>query len=429
MSFPRATIEVFACDADLNIVAPIKKFISLNAQKVLNDVGSWEIQLSAESAAARWFDPVVNPAGGILIRRNGQYFLAGPQGSDTEEWSSDGNRNEVLTFSGTDHNIWLFSRDIYPNPALAVGAQDKQLYQITTAAAVEDLMIELVRRNLGDLALAPRQLEHLTFATSLNRGIERKSDKYRFNKLGLALQTLCNDAVDDDDPTPLFTRLSFDLVQNNSNELVFTVSVANKANLVQFSRNLKTVQSYQLTRSAPTGSVLVLGAGLEQLRDEFGDPIEGAQRFAKGLFEYSRTDTVYPRRIEDFVDVGLLNPADEDFDTPLELIEHQLALDKAAADAFQASQGQIGATVVPKDTNAQQYGRDYQLGDFCTVRTRRTSFVEQIREVHLDYSSSNKGELTISVGTAEGDYARRTSGPQRRITSLKDYMNRLKREK
>lgn len=433
MAFANSTIEVFALDGGMNIVAVVDDFISLTATKVLNDVGTWELTISEASKNAQWFEPDLNPGGGIMIRRNGSLFMSGINSEDSEEWSDEDNQNGVLTFSGVDHNFWIFSRLIYPNPFQTPATMTDVFYQVPTTT-VGAIIRDLVIKNLGDAALTDRKCPNLIYVDAgYDVGTERQSNKYRFDNLGTALQELCNDAVDPTAADPAFTRLSFDLgyylSETDGPVLLLTIGQTDKSSTIQFSKKLGTIRSYTVTRSRATANSLILGAGLQELTDDTTDPptpIAGAARYALGLFEYSDIDAVYPGRIESFLDEGLKDPADEMDDDPVQFAQNQLALDKAAADAFTSGAGQSGATIVPRESPAQRYGVDYTLGTFCTVSIPRLSFIEQIREVNITLDASDAEKITISIGSAEGEYQRRSPGEYRRISDLQNYIDRLK---
>lgn len=411
----RGRYRVFVRRADLAILGEIDDFLTLTATKVYNDVGSWELSISGTSAGADLLDPALNPAGGVVISRDGVTFLTGPIDAFSDNWSDQDGENDVITVSGTDDNLWLFGSLIYPDPAQTPEVMTTSYYR-TASLAAESIMRDLVLKNMGSSALAPRQLDALVIPASLGRGRVQKSPKYRFDVLGVALQQLSVLSQVGSDVT---TQLMFSLQQEGLS-LVFRVSNgAGKASEVRFSKRLGTLRGYERTSQAPTATNLILGAGSEETPDD-----SSGVKIAKGLFSYERTDLDFPRRIEQFVDVGVIDPSNAD--TELELAELQEQLDQQAEDAFDSGAGQVGATIVPRETSQLAFGLDYTLGDFCTVILPRLTFVERIREVELVLEVTSGETITLSIGTAEGSYQRRTRGAYRRISTLQHYIDRLK---
>jgi hypothetical protein len=409
----RGVYRVYVRDAALRFLGQVDDFLTLEVTKVYNDVGNWVMTISAASGNADLLDPALNPGGGVVVIRDDEQILSGPIDAFAVDWSIE-EGNDVITAAGPDDNVWLWSRTVYPNPAQTPEVMTTAFYWGPKITA-ESTMINLVRLNLGESALVARRMARLYIPATLGRGKTQRSPKLRFDVLGLALQRL---SVLSQVGADVTTQLQFDLRQEGR-QLVFRVTNgAGKATFVRFSKRLGTIRAYQVTSQAPTATDLVLGAGLEEASGESG------VRIAKGLFSYQRTDLVFPRRVEQFVDVGVVDPSNAD--TPLEMEELQDGLDQQAADAYETGAGQVGATVTPRETSQLAFGRDYNLGDFCTVSLPRLTFVERIREVVLTVDVDQGEQIALSIGTSDGAYKRRTRGVYKRISDINDYINRLK---
>jgi ReqiPepy6 Gp37-like protein len=406
--------RVLVRNDDLEIIGEVEDFTGLRVTTTHNEVGTWDLVLSGESPAVDLLDPATNPGGGIIVRRGGQTVLSGPVGAFGVSGTEEG--RDVVTVSGTDDMIWLASRLVYPDPAHTADAQTAPFYVPTTAPA-ETVMRDLVNKNLGSGAIVSRRLADLTLEASAGRGKSSSFGRYRFDRLIDVLQAISNGSKPTLDP---YGDVGFRLDQVGTGLLYRAVATGDTTGTIRFSRNLGTLRTYSHTSTAPTLTDLVLGAGLEALSGT-----DNLLRIAAGIFTYQRTDTLWPRRMEGFTDVGALNP--DDFDTGPELAELQEQLDQQAQTAYDTGAGQVGVTITPRETEQQRYGEHFNVGDYCTVILPRLTFVERIREVTLTYDAQAGEQIAVSIGTADGPYQRRTPGVYRRLADLRRYLDYLKK--
>jgi hypothetical protein len=421
--------ELFVRDSSLRTIGQVDDFISLAGRLVYNDIGTWQCEISSGSPAADLLDPALNPGGGVVIKRDGEVLMTGPISGFTDDWDIDNPYNEKITVMGTDDNIWLWSRVIYPDythVATYAYSNYEDLFRRVGGAgiAAESIMIQIVKESMGSIALVARRLARLVIPASLGRGRVVTTQRWRYDKvLGEALQELSIKSRVGTDPT---TDLQFNL-QQEGQELVFRVdNQAVKAPFIRFSRALGTIKSSQMSTTAAVSTNALLGAPIDAIISamaEEGDTEEKALAIANEINPFSLADTIYPRYVEEFVDVGAI---DHEGQTEEEIAAE---INDKARENFETQGGQIGASIVPLETEFLSFNKDYHLGDYCTVILPRKTFVERIREVGFSTDAGDGEKLEIVVGTLEGPYNRNVKGAYRPIKKLKDAIKRSKKVK
>lgn len=416
-------LRVYVRDADLIVQHEVEDYTSLTLNLVLNDVGSWEIGLSEASAAVPFLSPDTNPGGGIVVHnQSGQIIFSGPICSWGQSGSDASGEYDVITVAGTSDDIWLAGRLVYPDWEHDPRAAEQAFYK-TTAETAEGQMHSLVSRNLGALALADRKLEHFTQGTNGGRGPSRNR-QYRYEYLLEALQALSTNSGDATLEEPLgdpALKLNFRLIQVGDGLVFQTFAPGVDPGQIVFSKDNKSLRSYEYQETAPIATYVIEGAALGEIDSDDPNVIKVLGR---EVFVYTKDDFHWPRRMERFVDVGIIDTTEAD--TPTEVQDLQDAADESALSEFNQNGGQVAITIVPRDIEDQVFGVDYQLGDLVTVQLPRRTFVERVREVAITYDADGGKQVTVSIGTENGGYQRRTPGHYKRLNTIQGFINYLK---
>jgi hypothetical protein len=393
-------------DAGYGFLGEASEYTALTIEPRHNDVGTWELVVPADADTTPYLLAANNPGGGIVVIRDGITLLSGP--FRAARWSrNDDTGAGTYTITGVDDNWHLTTRTVYPQPTLPPESTTAVAYRPGPDDA-ESLMFDLVANNLGPAApLTARRLAGLTLAENEERGPTFTAPPYRYTVLLEALQQLSVLSETGSDPT---TRLGFRIVQDG-NTLVFSVyNSVDRVDTARFSFEFGNLENAEWTSTGPTATYLVLGAGIDQATD--------GTRIAAQLFTYERTDTLYPPRVEQFVDVGTIDPA---------AVDAQDQLDQQASDTFDSAAGQTGVALTPVDTPRLRFGRDYGLGDHVSVTLPGlVSFTAPVRAVTLTYTAAEGERIGVAVGTTDGAYNRRNPGAYRRLSDIARYLRRLK---
>lgn len=351
---------VLVTDRNLSVVGdPIFQWQSLEAVPRFNMVGSGTLRTAATAAVRS----VLEPGNRIMLLRDGGVFSAGPIETMRTEWAVDGAAAEPgqVTVDWADDLALIAGRVTYPNPALAATAQDTARRSFSSTNA-ETVLRTLVDENAGPSALTARQVPQLALGDVAGVG-DDITWSTRFQPLGDELREVAT----------IGGRLGF-RTRQSGNQILFEVYAPQDLSLlVRFAADWGSLRSYDFRQSGPQATTVIVGG-----------QGEGADRTIR-----ERTETLSEAdwwRIEQFADRRDTDDTDE--------------LDGAGDDKL-AEAGEVAQlSTVTVDTDQQQFGRDYQLGDIVSVALRQgVQVTDVVRAVHLNVTP-DKGELvTAMVGS------------------------------
>jgi hypothetical protein len=334
----------------------------------VNDVSTWQVTLPSDSEAGRLF--IADSFARLEIVLDAEVWRSGPVTHLERAVDIDG---DVLQVTGADDTIWLQRRNAHPQPATAAPPYSTNDYDVHTGnmAAV---LAELVRVNAGPSAVPARKVPGLTVPVPAPAG-PTVTVSARWQNLLTLMQDTARPA-----------GLIFDV-----RDLIFEAFEAVDRGAV-FSAGLETLAGWKLTSEAPKANQVVV-AGQGQLK-------------ARLIRESSSSSSV--------AHWGLAESFQDRRDTA-DVAE----LDKAAAEALAATVAPVTVVFTPLESDGQQFGRDWALGDVVTVVAGGLTVHDQIREVHVTLDDAG-ATVIPSVGAPAGDLAlfRTMAGLDRRVRQL-----------
>lgn len=337
---------------DLRPVGEVDTFTRIEIVARFNDVGTWIVDIPEYQL------PLLQPGGGVIIRRAGQVVMAGPWTSRRRVRDGD-SPNGVIELSGVADDVIIADRLAWPVPAQPVTNQSANAYDSRSGIA-ETVVKAYINANIGALARTERKVPGLTVEPNLARGTSVVGFA-RFDNLaelvsalllpdGLGWQVVWNPGV-----------LDFEVYQPQD-----------LSQLVRFQWPEGALSSLADTLTAPIGTREIVagdGEGTARIFRERGNPA---------------AETDWGRRIERFVDRR------DTSDTALMDQEG----DQALTDEGPVVQSDVKVT----DTYRLQYGRDYALGDIVTVVGDDTETANVVREAHLTVSGDGE-TVEPTIGT------------------------------
>lgn len=365
-------------DYDLRTVGEIDDYTSLTVTPTFNDVGSWQLELSAESAKVPLLNPRVNHGGGIVVLRGDDVIFSGPLRSFS--YSEEGDPGSV-TVSGPDDNVVLTERLVWPSPTAQIGSQGD--FYTHAKADAETIMRDLVDLNVGPGALAGRRTRGLVLApVNGHRGRVHVPAKMRFSSV---LEELQLEAVAAQTGTDRKTQLGFRVLQVG-NALEFQVfQSVDRIRYATFSKALGNLAGSSYTLTGPTANAVIVGVG--------NSPTDSGARINTNLLQYDRADTIWPHRVEQFQDFGEITITDA---------ENVERADDAGEQALDQGAGQIGISMSPIDTEFLKFGKDYFIGDWVTVQTPFQNVEERVIQAGLTWTATEGEVFAAAVGTPDG---------------------------
>ncbi|AND39551.1 siphovirus ReqiPepy6 Gp37-like family protein [Cytobacillus oceanisediminis] len=337
--------HLFVRDANFNRVEPIEDFTSLEIIQRFNSVGSWMLEMSTDSKAAK---EIIKPKSGIVVVRDGKTILSGTVTSRKRVWNSN---NDRLTIVGADDNVWLNRRIVYPEIA---GDFSLNSYDIRKGNA-ETVMKQFVDVNAGSTALPERKI----LSTEINRGIGKQvTGKGRFNNLLDFLQALALAGGD----------IGFKVVQVNK-QLEFQVyQPADKTKSAFFSPLLGNLMSFEYTHDNPETNYTIVGGG-----GEGADRIIKQRGDSSSIAEYGR--------MESFIDQRNTTELDE--------------LEQSITEELAEKAHKTSLSISPIDTDMLAFGRDYNLGDKVSVVLTQPNEVVTIETLNYFLSAYQSASIDI----------------------------------
>lgn len=348
--------------------AQIDTYESAEVVARVNDISSWTLSLPSDTEAGRIF--ATDTFARLEVAYRDETWRSGPVTQIERTVDLDG---DMLDIAGADDTIWLARRLAHPQPSAAAPPYSTTAYD-THTGPVSTVLAELVNVNAGPGAVAARRVAGLTVPTPAPAGPAVTVDA-RWQNLLTRLQ---------DTARP--SGMLFDIV-----DLVFHAWLPVDSGAV-FSEGLETLAGWTLTAPAPTANKAVVAGGGQLTARVVREATHATSVASWGL-------------VEAFVDQR------QTTDTA--------ALDQAAGEALAAGVAPVSVEFVPLDTEGQQFGRDWQLGDLVTVVAGTLTVHDQIRQVAVKLGAD---DVTIvpSVGTPTGDLRlfRSLAGLDRRVRQL-----------
>jgi hypothetical protein len=359
---------LYVCDRTGVRQAVVDPYESAEIIARVNDVSTWTVTLPTDTEAGQRF--VTDTFARLEVAHDGLAWRSGPMAHLERTVDADG---DMVTVTGVDDTVWLQRRNAHPQPATAAPPYSTSAYDVHTGT-VAVVLAELVRVNAGPSAVAARQVPGLTVPVPTPSGPSVTVSARWQNLL-----TLCQD-------TARPSGTIFDVVG-----LTFRAYPPANRGAV-FSAGLETLAAWKMTADAATVNKAVVGGGGNLAARTI---IE--QTDATSLATWGLAETFIDRR--DTTDTTELT--------------------KSATEALAAGIPPTTVVFTPLDSDGQQFGRDWGLGDLVTVVAAGLTVYDQIREIHVTLDDAG-ATIIPSVGAPAGDLAlfRALAGLDRRVRQL-----------
>lgn len=351
--------DIYIRDKQLNRIAQITEYDSLEFNLNFNDVGKWILKLPR----SRFTDLLALVRrqglgiGGIIVERNQEYLFSGPIKNIklTSDW--DDEKGDYLEIEGCDDNDFLGRRLAMPPPYIARAGTGIG-YDVFTGPA-ESAMIHLVANNAAMTAPNPRRIPGLIVAPDQGRG-STITVRSRFHTLISKLQEAAR-----------YDDLGFRIVQIGTGLQFQVYTPQNKTSSVVFSRERGTLGSYEYIVVAPEAN-FIIGGGQGEVEDRlFAYLGDEPSRALYGTIEYFDDQ----RNIEDLNEL-------------IDIINNRMI------EMTEKTSLKIETLEV---TNTRFMG-DYRLGDRVTVEIEGETIHDVIRAVEIKVDQEGE-TITPIVGT------------------------------
>lgn len=381
MSLP--TYEVYVRNRDYQRLDRLDEWRTLTFVQRWNDVGTWTLELDAETVAAG----LLPTDGGIIVTRDGSSVFSGRVTERTRTV-------RTVRYSGVDDNALLAGTLALPDPA---GPPYPEFY--TDEDVASTVMRNLVFQNVSmEASRVDRRVAALNLQVSDPLLGGTVLVRARFVNLLALLQEI---AV-----APAAGGLRFWIAQSDADpdEVVFQIAEStDRSSSVVFSRRLGTIRDYADTFTAPEATYIYLAGG---------DEMDPDRTIVEGGNAAAQLDA--GRRIEVFTDA-------RDNDDSTELTQEHGALVAALTSTRKI-------TVDVLESDSFQWGTDWDLGDTVTVLDADgAEYVDVIREVEVNLSPRDGARVTPLVGavgtsndddSVDGRVARHIEAINRRVSHL-----------
>ena len=353
-------IDVY--DENLNRLGRVGEYMQADVVLKHNQIGVWSLLLDIHKP-----NTLLLPVPG---RRVVIHFEPEEQGGEPEflmsgpvvSWEENDTVGELQTLSvaGYDDKYWLDQRIAYPVPGATFPAEGTAF----TQAAYQDSRTgpgEAVAKAYINANLARLPIPNFTVAPSLGRGLT-VSYAARMHQLFWMVFISCT-----------YSGLGFDVKQIDG-ELVFDVYEPQEQP-VRLSKRLGNLSSFKYRTTAPKVSHAIGGGTGEGT----------ARKYMQKSLPSSATGWGVR---EAFLDAS-------DADTDAILLER---LNGFLADGAPAA----GFTLVPRETRAMRFGRDYRLGDKVRVEgSNGLILADTVRQVDISHTVADGMVITPGIGYTE----------------------------
>lgn len=366
---------IYVRDRNLAIKEIVDAFHSLTFVMRYNKLGSWELTLDFDNAAAQAFlaafgevdgsqNPINKGRTGILIYRNGTLIFSGPIRNLRERWSRQ--NGHTLTVGGPCDLTFLAERDVVV-PPYGFQTQYSSDFFYATNASTEYCIKQVVSTQAGSSASTDRQVAGLTVLTNQNRGYSPTNLKARFTNALAEIQRAALTSENRGLP------LGFYLRQNGAALEFDCYTPPDKTNKIIFGPEIGNVAEYEYSLQAPTANLVLAG-----------DSGTGtARKFAFAGDEPSRG---LWGGIENFVDGGSATTA--------ELVDK-------VYESLEEGAEQNGLTFRSLELPGFSFQTDWNLGDKVKFRLRGKDTTDIMREVEIQLGPDGE-TITPTIGNTLG---------------------------
>jgi len=334
------------------VLAEVDTFDAATIIARYNDVSTWQLSLPSSSPAARVFLTAARPR--LLIYAGQTIYRSGPVIRLERQLDADG---DLLTVNGVDDLVWLRRRLAHPQPGTAAPPYSTTAYDSRTGAASQ-VIAGYVDRNAGPSAVPARQVPNLTVATPAAFG-GNVTTAARYQNLLEFVQQIATAAK-----VGIRVRdLAFEVFQPSGSAV--------------FSVDLGTLGSWTSTVEAPDSTyVYVAGGG------------EGTARVIR---EYAGSALTAWGRIETFRDRRDTTTAAD--------------MDQSGAEELANGYHPPGVGMEALDGQAQQFLRDWNVGDLATVYVGTAKLQDVIVEAQIDLTANAPVKVSPVIGSPIIDLA------------------------
>jgi hypothetical protein len=327
--------------------------------KRFNNVGSWEIKISADSPMA---ELLRTPGSGIIVSGPQGVLLSGPMLSAKLEQTQENTSGDWL-ISGVDDNVLLSERLAYPDPQSANVSTQFVSHDVRTGSA-ETVLKGYVEANIGPAAPTARRIPGLVIEPDQERGTD-VIGRARFAQLQELLYPLAQTGAVGYEMRQLGDGLEFTVYEPEDLSAEIRLDIQNNK-----------LASTEYNYLAPkTTRVVVAGQG------ESIDRLFLERTNAEAI----EAEVVWGRRIESFQDA-------RDVEDVLQLEQRG---DERLVDEGKT---QVAISVQPSDDINMRYGYEWDLGDKVTVVVDQIEAVAVVTEIGIAITSSGV-YLGATVGT------------------------------
>lgn len=349
--------------------------VSVRIIEKLNDIGSWTIKSKTTERCP------FEIGDGIVIYKDGEYYYSGPVGKISEKYDGMDGIYE-WTVQGVSDLDYLNHRICYPNPE--TGDTSETAYY-TDSGYLAQVIERLISKNMGAQAMESRKEPLFHSVIAENQG-ELCSVKLRFQTLLKAIQQQAD--IQKFSVSPLWDadadKLSF--VLRKSNDL---------SNLILFSTELNSVDSYSFLAEAPKGNYVISGGQGELTARAFAYAEDTESEEQWGRVEYFHdVRAVEETNLQDDADVTLQKLAEQNV-------------------GFSAEMNPDGAFL--------RYRTDWNIGDFVGVVVHNTTYIRRIMQVETSLTHE-MDTVTPTVGTVEKGQLGKILDDINRLRSDMDYL-------
>lgn len=361
--------KIYVRDKDLNRVAEVDDYHSLDLIPRFNNPGSWALDLPIVSDAAK---EIVKQKSGVIVQKDGQTIFSGPVTSRKRMWNAD---EDKITVTGYDDLIYIYRSLAYPVP---LGPPyTSQAYDIRTGVA-ETIIKQFVDVNIGPNARSDRRIQNLILQPDQGLG-KTVTGRARFHSLIELFRMLALAGGD----------LGFRIVQVDKSLEFQVYQPSDKTKEVVFSPLLGNLIDFEYLTADPDTNYVVVGGGGEGT--------------ARTILERGDSTSISKYgRIESFVDRR---------DTT-----DQAELEQSLNEELAQKAERTGLSIVPIDIEGTSFNANYNLGDKVSV------ILTQPKEI-VDTETLN---YFLSVNQPSEEERTRIYQIQEKLEVIKDVIREVK---
>lgn len=337
--------RVFVRDSARMIQAEVEQFESIDVVLRFNAPDSWVLEgVPLDSIAGQilaGLDDGADGMIGLVLERDGEIIMNGPCDASTPIDSVDG---LTVNANGYGDLIWLQRQVAHPSPtdlSYATQSHDER------SGSAESLLHAYVNANRGPDAAASEQVPGLTMGTDSNRGTVMTKRARLENLLDWCQQIAALDG------------LGFRIRQSDTDLIFETYQPRDLRSQTVFTRELGNISAISFPHQTASINQVIVGGSGEGTARIFAlrsDP-ESIARYGK------RTVFVDQRQSSSATELG-----------------------QTIANQLESGKGGSGAEIAVLDTDAIQFGRDYDTGDLVSAESQGRVIFAYVTEIaiHID---------------------------------------------